>query len=314
MDKQEHTTFIGIDVARDRLDVHVLPGGKSFSVARDEKGLAVLIRRIRKHGAPLVCLEATGGYEIEVVSAVAAAGLPFAVMNPRQVRDFAKATGRLAKTDRLDAEIIAAFAKAVRPAVRPLPSAEEQQLRVLWRRRRQVVDMATAEKKRLKRERQPDIQARIADHIAILANECDELEAEMRALVQTDTAWRQKAHLLRSVPSIGEITVFSLLAGLPELGSLERNPISALVGVAPINRDSGAMRGRRMIYGGRKHIRNALYMATISAVQFNPAIRAFRDRLRAKGKPPKVILTACMHKLLTILNAILRDQKEWKNA
>jgi len=313
MDKQEHTTFIGIDVARDRLDIHIVPDGKSFFVARDAKGLAVLVRRIRKHDTPLVCLEATGGYEMEVVSALAAAGLHTVVINPRQVRDFARATGRLAKTDRLDAEIIAAFAKAVRPAVRALPSAAERRLCALSRRRRQVVDMATAEKKRLKRERQPDIHTGIRAHIDVLVMMRDELEAEMRALVQADPAWRQKAQQMQSVPGVGEITAFTLLAGLPELGSLERNPIAALVGVAPLNRDSGAMRGRRMIFGGRKHIRNALYMATVSAVQFNPAIRAFRDRLKAKGKPPKVVLTACMHKLLTMLNAILRDQKEWKN-
>jgi transposase len=314
MDKQEHTTFIGIDVARDRLDVHIIPGGKNFFVTRDAKGLAVLIRRIRKHEAPLVCLEATGGYEMEVVSALADAGLHTVVMNPRQVRDFAKATGRLAKTDRLDAEIIAAFAEAVRPAVRPLPSAQERRFRALSRRRRQVVNMMTAEKIRLKREREADIHSAIRAHIDVLAEMRDELDGEMRALVQADTIWRQKARLLQSVPGIGEITAFTLLAGLPELGSLQRNPIAALVGVAPLNRDSGAMRGRRMIFGGRRHIRNALYMATVSAVQFNPAIRAFRDRLRAKGKPAKVALTACMHKLLTILNAILRDQKEWKTA
>lgn len=312
MDKQEHTTFIGIDVARDRLDVHVLPGGKRFFVTRDAKGLAVLIRRIRKHETPLVCLEATGGYEMDVVSALADGGLHTVVMNPRQVRDFAKATGRLAKTDRLDAEMIAAFAEAVRPAVRPLPSAAQRRLCALSRRRRQVVDMATAEKKRLKRERQAPIRTGIRAHIDVLGLMRDELEAAMRALVQADTVWRQKAQLLQSAPGIGEITAFALLADLPELGTLEKNPIAALVGVAPLNRDSGAMRGRRMIHGGRKHVRNALYMATISAVQFNPAIRAFRDRLRAKGKPAKVVLTACMHKLLTMLNAILRDQKEWK--
>lgn len=314
MDKQEHTTFIGIDVAKDRLDVHVLPGGKSFFVTRDGKGLGALIRRIRKHDTPLVCLEATGGYEMEVVSALADADLPTVVMNPRQVRDFAKATGRLAKTDRLDAEIIAAFAKAVRPAIRPLPSAAQRRLCALSRRYRQVVDMATAEKIRLTRIREASIRTGIRAHIDVLGLMRKDLEREIRALVQADTGWRHKAQLMQSMPGIGEITAFALLAGLPELGSLQRNPLAALVGVAPLNRDSGAMRGRRMIFGGRKHIRNALYMATISAVQFNPAIKAFRDRLRAKGKPPKVVLTACMHKMLTMLNAMLRDQKEWKTA
>lgn len=314
MDSKEHSTFIGIDVARDRLDVHVLPGGKAFSVARDKKGLATLIRRIRKYDAPLVCLEATGGYEREAVLALAAAGIPVVVMNPRQIRDFARATGCLAKTDRLDAEVIAAFAEAVRPPVRPLPSEAERKLSGLSRRRRQVVTMLATEKRQFKREGDPSIQTRIRAHIAVLERERDELAGEMRALIQADPTWRQKAELLQSAPGIGEATAFVLLAGLPELGNLERNPIAALVGVAPINRDSGTLRGRRMIFGGRKHIRNALFMATISAVQFNPAIRAFRDRLRAKGKPAKVVLTACMHKLLTMLNAILRDQKEWKTA
>ncbi len=312
MDMQEHSTVIGIDVARDRLDVHVLPDGKAFFVTRDKKGLTTLIRHIRTYNEPLVCLEATGGYEMDVVSALAEVGIPVVVMNPRRIRDFAKATGRLAKTDRIDAEVIAAFAKAVRPQVRPLPSEEERRLSALSRRCRQVVDMAAAEKLRLKRERQPSIQMRITAHIAILITERNELDAEMRTIVQSDAEWRQKAHLLQSVPGIGETTAFILIADLPELGTLERNPIAALVGVAPINRDSGTMRGRRMIFGGRKHIRNALYMATVSAVQFNPAIKAFRDRLKEKGKPPKVVLTACMHKLLIMLNAIIRDQKEWK--
>jgi len=312
MDMQEHSTVIGIDVARDRLDVHVLPDGKAFFVTRDKKGLTTLIKHIRTYNEPLVCLEATGGYEMDVVSALAEVGIPVVVMNPRQIRDFAKATGRLAKTDRIDAEVIAAFAKAVRPQVRPLPSEEERRLSALSRRRRQVVDMAAAEKRRLKRERQPSIQMRITAHIAILITERNELDAEMRTIVQSDAAWRRKARLLQSVPGIGETTAFILIADLPELGTLERNPIAALVGVAPINRDSGTMRGRRMIFGGRKHIRNALYMATVSAVQFNPAIKVFRDRLKGKGKPPKIVLTACMHKLLIMLNAIIRDQKEWK--
>lgn len=314
MDKQEHKVFFGIDVARDRLDVHVLPGGEAFFVTHNEEGHSVLIERIQRHEAALVCLEATGGYEMDVVAALGAVGICVVVMNPRQVRDFAKSTGRLAKTDRLDAEIIAAFASAVRPKIRPLPSQEERQLGALSRRRRQVITMLAAEKKRLKRETVPFVLKRISAHIAILAAERDDLDAEMRMIVQGDRVWRQKARLLQSVPGVGETTALTLISGLPELGTLERAPIAALVGVAPINRDSGALRGRRMIFGGRKHIRNALYMATISAVQFNPPIKAFRDRLRAEGKKPKVVLTACMRKLLTILNAILRDQKEWKTS
>lgn len=314
MDKQEHSTVIGIDVARDRLDVHVLPGGKAFSVTRDGSGLTALIKHIRTHDAPLVCLEATGGYEMEVVAALAGVSIPVVVINPRQVRHFAKATGRLAKTDRLDAEIIAAFARAVGPQVRPLPNEEERRLSALSRRRRQVVMMLAAEKTRLKRETTVSIKKRISAHIAVLQTERDELSGEMKTIVQADPAWRKKSQLLQSVPGIGETTAFTLIAELPELGALERNPIAALVGVAPINRDSGVLRGRRMIFGGRKHVRNALYMATVSAVQFNPAIKAFRDRLKAKGKLPKLVLTACMHKLLTILNAILRDQIKWKTA
>jgi len=314
MNKQEYSTIIGIDVARDRLDIHVLPDGETFFVGRDETGLAELAEHIRAYDTALVCLEATGGYEIDVVSALADAGIAVVVINPRQVRDFAKATGRLAKTDRLDAEIIAAFAEAVRPQVRPLANEAERRLSALSRRRRQVVGMLAAEKKRYKHERQPTIQARIAEHLGVLTGERDELDAEIIAIVQADATWRGKVQLLQSVPGVGETTAFTLIADLPELGALERNPIAALVGVAPINRDSGAFRGRRMIFGGRKHVRNALYMATISAVRCNPAIKVFRDRLRAQGKPPKLVLTACMHKLLTMLNAMLRDQKEWKPA
>jgi len=314
MNKQEHNVFIGIDVARDRLDVHVLPDGKAFFVGRDQQGIADLIDHIREHDAPLVCLEATGDYEMDVVSALAVKGLPVVVMNPRQVRDFAKATGRLAKTDRLDAAVIAAFAEAVRPAIRPLPGEDERRFSALSRRRRQVVTMMAVEKRRLKRQRETSIRAKIEAHINGLGRERDDLDAEMRTIVQANTTWQEKARLLQSVPGIGETTALTLVADLPELGTLGRNPIAALVGVAPINRDSGTLRGRRMISGGRKHVRNALYMATVSAVQFNPAIKAFRDRLKAKGKPPKLVLTACMHKLLIILNAIIRDQKEWKTA
>jgi transposase len=314
MNKQEYSAYIGIDVARDRLDVHILPDGEAFDVERDESGLVELIEHVREHETPLVCLEATGGYEMDVVAALAAEGIAVVVMNPRQIRDFAKSTGQLAKTDRLDAEIIAAFAKVVRPAVRSLPSEDERRLSALSRRRLQVVGMLASEKRRIKRQRDPSIQARIAAHIEVLSEERNDLDMEVRGIVEADTTWSKKAQLLQSVPGVGEATAFTLIAGLPELGSLERNPIAALVGVAPINRDSGTMRGRRMIYGGRKHIRNALYMATISAVRCNPVIREFRDRLRAKGKAPKLVLTACMHKLLTMLNAIIRDQEKWKTA
>ncbi len=315
MDKQgRHSTFIGIDVARDRLDVHLLPAGEAFFVARDEEGLSILIERIRRLDAPFVCLEATGGYEMDVVDALAEAAIPVVVINPRQVRDFARATARLAKTDSLDAEVIAAFAKAVRPPVRPLPNDQERRFSALSRRRRQLTAMLATEKTRLKRERHRAIGERIAAHIDWLSAERDILDRDLKAMVQADAGWRQKARLLQSVPGVGETTAIALIAGLPELGTLERNPIAALVGVAPINRDSGTMRGRRMIFGGRKHIRGALYMATVSAVQCNPPIKAMRDRLKAQGKPPKLVLTACLRKLLIVLNAVLRDQKEWKTA
>ena len=312
MEKIQHNSVVGIDVAKDRLDIHLLPSGKAFAVARDGDGLAALVARL--HGAELICLEATCGYEMDVVAALGQAELPVVVVNPRQIRDFARATGRLAKTDRLDAEVIAAFARSIKPPRRPLPSENARCLSALSTRRRQIVAMLVAEKNRSLRARDQAVRVRIAEHINWLHRERNAIDKELRAIVQADPAWRQKARLLQSVPGVGMTTAITLIAELPELGQLDRQPIAALVGVAPMNRDSGALRGRRMIHGGRQHLRNALYMAAISAVQFNPAIKQFRDRLKARGKPPKLVLTACMRRLLSILNAILRDRTDWKTA
>jgi len=245
---------------------------------------------------------------------LAGAALPVAVVNPRQIRDFARATGQLAKTDALDARIIALFAEAVRPVPRPVPDAEARALGELVARRRQLVDMLTAEQNRRRLLRDPRLQNHLDSHIAWLGDAIGRLEADLKALIRSTTMWREADELLRSVPGVGPVTSCTLIADLPELGHLDRRRIAALVGLAPVARDSGAFRGRRMIVGGRAHIRRILYMATVAAIKFNPAIRAFFHRLVAAGRPGKVAITAAMRKLLTILNAMLRDRRPWQLA
>ena len=315
----EHTSpaspvFVGIDVAKDRLDVHLRPSGEAFAVARHGEGLEHLVTRLKDLGPTLVALEATGGFEIAVAAALAGAGLPLAVVNPRQIRDFARATGRLAKTDALDAEAIALFAERVRPEARPVPDDEARALAELVARRRQIVAMIGMEGNRRRQARSRRLQKRLDAHLAWLQKELSAIERDLDKAVRTSPAWRAKEDLLTRVQGVGHTTARVLLAELPELGTLTRRRIAALVGVAPFNRDSGAFRGRRMIRGGRARVRRTLYMATLTAIRFNPAIRAFYRRLRSRGKPPKLALTACMRKLLTILNAILRDQKPWHPA
>lgn len=314
MNRKEYSAFVGVDVSKHRWDVHILPSGESFSIPASEAGGEILGERIAPHGEVLVCLEATGGLEIALVTSLAARGIDVVVINPVQIRYFAKANRRLAKTDRLDAEIIALFAQTLCPQPRPLPGSEERDLVALSRRRRQVVAMMAEEKTRLSWERHPGVRERINAHLEFMGAERDALDGDIRAMIEADPAWRNKARILESVPGVGETTAHQLTAELPELGKLNHKAIAALVGLAPINVDSGALRGRRMIRGGRRPVRNSLYMAIISAVQFNPAIKSFRDRLRAQGKPAKLVLTACMHKLLIILNAMVRDQKEWNTA
>ena len=306
--------FIGIDVAKDRLDVHTRPGGEVFAVARDSNGLAMLVERLQRLAPALVALEATGGYETVVASALGAAQLPLAVVNPRQIRDFARATGKLAKTDRIDAAAIAHFAEAVRPPARPLADAEARALGELVARRRQVIEMTIAERHRRRMASQRRVIRAIERHLALLQAELSELEGDIDDAIRKSPAWQADADLLVSVPGVGKVTLRTLIAELPELGHLNRRKIAALVGVAPINRDSGTLRGRRTIAGGRPAVRTALYMAALVASRANPVIAAYYAKLRAAGKTGKQALVACMRRLVVILNAILRDRKPWQPA
>ncbi len=307
--------FVGIDVAKDRLDVHLRPSGEALAVGRDAAGLTVLLERLAELAPSLVVLEATGGFEVTVAAALTAAQLPLAVVNPRQIRDFARATGRLAQgTDRLDAEAIAHFAEAVRPEPRPIPDAAARALGELVARRRQIVEMIGSESQRRRQLRDPRLVRRLDAHLAWLQKELSEIEADLDHAVRASAAWRATEDLLASVPGIGKTSARTLIAELPELGALDRRKIASLVGVAPVNRDSGTFRGRRMILGGRASVRKALYMPTLTAIRRNPPIRALYARLIARGKPAKLAITAAMRKLLTILNAILKSQTPWQLA
>jgi transposase len=302
--------FIGVDVAKDHLDIADYPTGHTWQVPNTSEGIAALAEALLARAPACIVLEASGGYEHEAAATLATAGLPVCVVNPRQVRDFAKATGQLAKTDRLDALILAHFAAAVRPEIRPLPDAAAEELRSLLLRRSQVVAMTTAEKNRLRTANRA-VRPHITAHIAWLEGQRDDLDSALRLTLKQSPIWREKERLLRSVKGIGEVNAFALLATLPELGQLTHKEIGALAGLAPLARDSGTLRGKRTIWGGRAIVRQTLYMATLSATRYNPAIRAFYARLIAKGKAPKVALTACMHKLLTICNAVLRTNTAW---
>ena len=306
--------FVGIDVAKDRLDVHLRPSAESFTVTRDGEGLGQLVDRLHRLAPRLVVMEATGGYETLVASAVAAAHLPLAVVNPRQIRDFARATGKLAKTDAIDAAAIAHFAEAIRPPARPIAEPEAQALGELVARRRQVIEMIVAERNRRRRATQRRVVRAIDRHLELLQGELCELDADIDGAIRGSPAWQADADLLASVPGIGPVTLRTLIAELPELGRLDRRKIAALVGVAPINRDSGAMRGRRSIAGGRPAVRTALFMAALVASRKNPIIAPYYAKLRAAGKTGKQALTACIRKLVVILNAILRDRKPWQPA
>jgi transposase len=303
--------YVGIDVAQAHLDTAIRPTGDQWRTATTEPALTDLVTRLRTVHPTLIVLEATGGLELPVVAALAAAGLPVAVVNPRQVRDFAKATGHLAKTDTLDAQVLAHFAEVVQPPLRPLPDEQTQALAALLARRRQVVAMLTAEQQRLGRTR-PPVRGRIEAHIAWLEQELADLDGELRRIIQASPAWREKDDLLRSAPGIGPVVATTLLAEVPELGTLTGKQISALVGVAPLNCDSGTRRGKRAVWGGRGRVRATLYMAALVAVRHNPVIRGFYQRLLAAGKAKKVALTACMHKLLIILNAMLHHRTPWR--
>lgn len=303
--------YVGIDIAKKQLDVAIRPSGERQQVDRDEQGLAALVKELVADKPALIVLEATGGLEVSVVSALLQAELPVVVVNPRQVRDFAKATGRLAKTDRLDADVLAHFGEAIKPTPRTLPSEQQRQLDALIGRRRQLVEILVAERNR-HGIALPKAQPSLERHITWLEAELSDLEGDLQTLIRETPAWRECDDLLQGVPGVGIVTSTSLLALLPELGQLSHKQIAALVGVAPFNADSGQHKGKRMIWGGRAEVRSVLYMATLSATRFNPTIRTFYQRLVAAGKPKKVALTAAMRKLLTILNAILRDKQPWQ--
>jgi len=306
--------FVGIDVSKDRLDVHMVPSGEAFAVARHGEGLTELIERLRAQPISLVVLEATGGYETVVAAALAAAGLPLVVVNPRQIRDFARATGRLAKTDRLDAQSIARFAEAVRPEPRPVPDTAARALGELVARRRQILEMMVAERNRRRHLTQKRLLRGVDRILALMQDQLAQIEHDIDGAIRNTPAWREREDLLKSVPGIGNTIARTLIAELPELGRLDRRRIAALVGVAPINRDSGTLRGRRSIAGGRGSVRAALYMGVIVAIRHKLPLNDTYSRLRKAGKAPKVAIVACMRKLITQLNAILRDQLPWQNA
>jgi transposase len=304
--------FIGIDVAKRRLDVAARPTGARWTVKNDEVGRAALVERLRAGGAiTLIVLEASGGYETAVVAALSEAGLPVVVVNPRQVRDFARAVGRLAKTDAIDADVLALFAERVRPEVRPIPDAMTQALQTWVARRRQLREMLTAERLRLGTAAGP-VRPQIQRNVAWLRGQVRETEREIRGLIERSPVWREKDDRLQSAPGVGPVLASTVLGELPELGQVTGKQISALVGVAPFNCDSGEHRGTRRIWGGRAPVRRVLYMATVAALRRNEPIKAFYAHLCAAGKPKKVALTACMRKLLTILNAMMRDRTPWK--
>lgn len=302
--------FIGIDVSKARLDVFVRPLGSRESVANDEAGIKTLVARLHELKPALIVLEATGGFERSLTRALTSAELPVVVVNPRQVRDFAKATGQLAKTDTIDAEVLARFGEAVRPALRPLPDETALELRALIARRRQITEMIVAETNRLSGASKT-VRKRIDAHVRWLEAELKRADKDLDQSIRQSPIWRENQNLLRSVPGIGPVISRTLLAKLPELGTLNRKQIAALVGVAPLNRDSGKLKGRRTIWGGRATVRAALYMGALVASRRNSVIRQFYKHLKTAGKPPKVALVACMRKLLTILNAMLKHKSYW---
>jgi transposase len=303
--------FVGIDVAKATLDIALRPSAQTWQVIYDDPHVEAFVTQLNELSPTLIVVEATGGLERSLVAALVAARLPVIVINPRQARDFAKATGRLAKTDRIDAQVLAHYGEAIRPSFRPLPDADTQQLRALVDRRRQLVDMMTAEQSRLNTS-----PARVRDsieaHLAWLQQQLASLDDDLDDMLQSSPIWRERHDMLQSTPGVGPVLSRTLMSQLPELGDLNRKEIAALVGVAPFNRDSGTWRGRRTIWGGRAAVRSVLYMSTLVATGHNPVIREFYERLLAAGKAKKVALIACMRKLLTILNAMVKNQQRWQ--
>ena len=310
---EQEATYVGIDVAKAQVDVAVRPIDNRWVVANDEAGVRELVAQLKPLDPALVLLEASGGLELPLVADLVAESLPVVVVNPRQVRDFARATGKLAKTDSLDAAILAHFAEAVQPPVRPLRDAEAQALNSLVARRHQVIAMLVSEKNRLSSATTVAVRPSIEDHISWLERALDDLDKRLRQVLSRSPVWREKDELLRTVPGVGEQLSLTILAYLPELGTLDRRQIAALVGVAPFNRDSGTLRGKRTVWGGRARVRAALYMGALVASRHNPVIRDFYQRLLAAGKPKKLALTACMRKLLVILNSMLKHGSPWRD-
>lgn len=305
--------FVGIDVSKGWLDVAVHESEANWRVENDEKGIAALVKTLKPMAPSLIVLEATGGFEMMLVAELAHAKLPVVVTNPRRTRAFARSTGQLAKTDKIDARILAHFAAAVRPPARELPSEEEEQLTGLLTRRRQIVDMLTVERNRLHTVR-PKLRADIEEHIHWLNEKLGKLDEEIDQFVLRLPVWKEKDAILRSTPGVGRVTSSTMLAMLPELGALNRQEIAALVGVAPVNKDSGKKHGKRRVYGGRATVRSVLYMAALAARKYNPVIKKFYENLIQRGKEKKVALTACMRKLLVILNAMIRTNQKWRTA
>lgn len=303
--------FVGVDVSKNRLDVAFRPDGMAFSEANDPQGISAIVTRLQAIQPTLIVLEATGGLEVPAAATLTAAGLAVAIVNPRQVRDFARALGRLAKTDRIDAEVLAHFAEAIRPKVRPLPDEELRRFDALIVRRRQLIEMRTAEVNRLGSTSSLVIRRNLEAHIAYLKQQIEDLDKELEQAIETSPCWKAKDDLLLSVPGIGKVVSRTILASLPELGTLSNKQISALVGVAPMARDSGTLHGRRCIAGGRGPVRSVLYMAALTAKRYNPMLKEFYDRLIAAGKATKVALTAVMRKMLTIVNTMVRKNQPW---
>jgi len=304
--------FVGIDVAKSRLDVHILPAKETIRLSNDAAGWEQLLDRLRRLAIQRIAVESTGGYEAGIVAELHAAGLPVAVVNPRQARAFALATGRLAKTDQIDAGVLAAFAQAVRPRQTPVQDAVTRKIKTLVRRRRQLQQMHQAEANHTEHLDDPAVGRSIRQVRKTLAAEIERVNEALRKAIHDSPIWRHKAELIVSVPGLSQITAAALLANLPELGSLNRRQVAALVGVAPINRDSGTLRGKRMTGGGRSHVRKALFMPTLVAIRHNPLIRRFYQRLLVNGKPKMTAVIAAMRKLLTVLNAMIRNNQIWR--
>jgi transposase len=303
--------FVGIDVSKSTLDVCIEPDEKTLHVAYDEAGIKQIVDRLKEVSPTLIVIEATGGLEIRIATELASKGLQVAVINPRQARDFAKATGRLAKTDQVDAAMLAAFAKAIRPQARPLRDEDTCALNDMVSRRRQLIDMRVQETLRLGTAASKPLQKNLSKHIAWLDKRIAEIDTDLTKRLRNSDVWRIKDDLLRGIPGVGAVTTLTVLAKCPELGTLNRREIAALTGVAPLANDSGKHRGKRFIWGGRADVRAVLYMAAVSAIRCNEPIKAFAERLKKAGKPPKVVIVACMRKLLTIMNSMLKNNEPW---